>query len=102
MGSTREKITFYITGFFYLVFHLRYSHGAGFLLKETLLQLLATMPYVAALTYIVVFFIRHVSGGTWPPWDRVVRIFFTFGIIAGFLFSLYEYASSGQDQLLLG
>jgi hypothetical protein len=29
--------------------------------------------------------------GERPPWDRIARIYFTFGIIAGFLFALNEY-----------
>ncbi len=96
MNSYKEKFAFYFTGFFYLLFNLRYSPDVGIMARETLLQIGRTLPYVGGLTYLLAYFLQRISGGTWPSWEAIFRIFFTFGIIIGFFFSLYEYAATGQ------
>jgi len=96
MHTFKEKFAFYTTAFFYLLFNLRYSPDVAIMVKETLLQIGKTLPYVGGFTYILAYFIQRISGGTWPSWEAIFRIFFTFGIIIGFFFALYEYAATGQ------
>ena len=92
MTTLREKIGFVLTALAYLLFHLRLGADATQIATGTLSQMLLTAPYAIGLTYIVGAVIRHLSGRGWPPWDRLFRLFFTFGILFAFFFALYEYA----------
>lgn len=98
MNTLREKLTLVFSGIAYFLFHLRLGPDAGSIVAGTFAQLLQSLPYTIGFTYLLVLFIRYASGGTWPPWDRIARIFFTFGIILGFFFALYEYAEQGQQK----
>ncbi len=100
METLREKITFILTGLAYLLFHLRMGQDAGAILSGTFGQILLTAPYTIGFTYLAIIFIRYSSGGNWPPWDRIGRIFFTIGILLAFFFALYEYASKEKLELL--
>lgn len=98
MKTLREKLTLFFSAIAYFLFHLRLGPDAGTIVVGTFAQLLQTLPYTIGFTYLLVLFIRYASGGTWPPWDRTARIFFTFGIILAFFFALYEYAEKGQSK----
>ncbi len=100
METLREKISFIITGLAYLIFHLRMGHDAGTLIYTTFAQILFTAPYTIGFTYLIVVFIRHASGGIWPPWDRIGRIFFTLGMFFALFFALYEYGGNEKMELL--
>jgi hypothetical protein len=102
METLREKITFIITGLVYLLFHLRMGQDAGAIINGTFAQILLTAPYSIGFTYLIIVFIRYASGGTWPAWDRIARIFFTLGILFAFFFALYEYGSKEKMPLLGG
>ena len=49
-----------------------------------------TAPFVVGLTILVVSFMQR-SSGERLPWDRIVRIYCTLGIIIGFFYALNEY-----------
>ena len=102
MKTLSEKITFVLTILAYLLFHLRIGQSAGASLSGTFAQILLTTPYSVGFTYLIIVFIRYASGGIWPPWDRIVRIFLTLGMFFAFFFALYEYGSNEQMELLGG
>ncbi len=90
MQTIREKISLALIAAVYLLFHLRLGASAGSILTGTVEQLLTTAPYCIGFTWILVAVIRFLHNGKWPAWDRIARIFFTFGILFGFYFVLYE------------
>lgn len=92
MKTFREKITLVLTAVAYLLFHLRLGPSPAAIAHGTLAQMLLTAPYAIGFTYITAVVFRKISGSGWPPWDRLLRIFFTIGIIFAFIFVLYEYA----------
>jgi hypothetical protein len=83
----------------YILFNLRYVPGqvAGSL-SATGVQLLTSAPIPVGLTILVVTFLKRMHGAP-LPWDRVIRIYFTFGIITGFLLALNEYWERGAQIL---
>ncbi len=96
MATLREKLTFAATALAYVLFHLRLGADALETLTATITQMLVTSPYAVGFTYIIIITYRKVSGSERPPWDRILRVFFTIGILFGFFFALYEHASQGQ------
>ncbi|MCL7488347.1 MAG: hypothetical protein M8357_09275 [Desulfobulbaceae bacterium] len=88
MKTVREKITFVLTAFAYMLFHLG-KMPDGSIFMGTLTALASTLPFEIAFTYLVVVFIRRTTGGKIPPWDRILRIFFTIGILFGLIYNLY-------------
>lgn len=105
MKTLREKITFILTGLAWLICHISTNAtginsgsdaatiisgaNAASILSGTFIQVLTLAPYSIGLTYILLILIRYFSGGTIPPWDRIVRIFFTIGILFALYSSLY-------------
>ncbi len=75
--------------------------GADFAstLYHTAYQMLLTAPYAVGFTYILVVVFRKFAGKKRIPWDRMLRIFFTLGILFAFFFALYEYAAPGDGPL---
>jgi hypothetical protein len=59
------------------------------------MQLLTTAPYIAGLTILLVSVMKKMAGEL-LPWDRIVRIYCTIGIVIGFFFALSEYWLKGQ------
>ena len=96
MSTLREKITFILTALAYVLFHLRLGANVEAILVGTTYQVLLTAPYALGFTYIVAVVFRRLSGQGWLPWDRLLRVFFTVGILFAFFFALYEYAAQGQ------
>jgi hypothetical protein len=96
MQTFREKITFVLTALAYLLFHLRLGADAQAIVLGTIAQMLLTAPYALGFTYIVAVVFRRLTGKGWLPWDRLLRVFFTVGILFAFFFALYEYAGQGQ------
>jgi formate-dependent nitrite reductase membrane component NrfD len=83
----------------YVLFHYRYVPAdIGASLFHTLLHLLSVSPVVIGLTILVVTFLQRMHGAR-LPWDRIIRIYLTFGIIAGFLVALGEYWDRGAKGL---
>ncbi|MGI6655859.1 MAG: hypothetical protein ACOX5Z_03335 [Desulfobulbus sp.] len=98
MKTFREKISFVLTALAYLLFHLRLAPELDATVRGTLYQLLLTAPYAAGFTFIVTAVFRRLSTRGRLPWDRICRIFFTFGILFGFFFGLYEYAGGKMPE----
>ena len=96
MHTIREKITLFLTALAYLMFHLRVGADAEAIVIGTAAQMLLTTPYALGFTYIVAVAFRRLSNKGWLPWDRLLRVFFTVGILFAFFFALYEYAGQGQ------
>ena len=100
MKTLREKISLVLTVLAYLVFHLRLGSGIGATLAATFEQFLNTAPYCIGFTWVLVAVLRYMHDGTWPVWDRIVRIFCTIGILFGFYFALYEHGERGHKEQL--
>ncbi|MDD2464508.1 MAG: hypothetical protein PHI97_10980 [Desulfobulbus sp.] len=95
MRTLREKITFILTALAYVLFHLRLGTDLSATLMGTAYQMLLTAPYALGFTYIVAVVFRRMSNKGWLPWDRLLRVYCTVGILFAFFFALYEYASQG-------
>ena len=96
MHAIKKNISLGIVIAVYLVFNFRYS-PESFIhsVKSTLVQLLLTSPFVAGLTILVVSFMQRATGER-LPWDRIIRIYCTLGIIIGFFYALNEYWLKSQ------
>jgi hypothetical protein len=97
MKTLFEKVTFVLTGMVYVLFHLGKAPGNGSLAVGTLMALLNTLPYEIGITYLIVVFIRRTTGQR-PPWDRILRIFFTVGILFGLIYGLYVRGALEQQR----
>jgi hypothetical protein len=96
MHAIKKNISLGIVIAVYLLFNFRYSPESFFYsVKSTLVQLLLTSPFVAGLTILVVSFMQR-STGERLPWDRIIRIYCTLGIIIGFFYALNEYWLKSQ------
>lgn len=98
MKTLSEKITFTLTALAYLLIHLGWGPDIGSIAKGTLVALLNTLPFELGFTYLAVVFIRRVTGGHRPPWDRTLRIFFTIGILFGLVYGLYVRGALEQQR----
>ena len=95
MNAIRKNISLVAVIIVYLLFNFRYSpESFAYSIKSTLIQLLLTSPFVVGLTILVVSFMQR-STGERLPWDRIVRIYCTLGIIIGFFYALNEYWLKG-------
>ncbi len=94
MQSNKDKITLVITAFVYLLFNLRPSAELLVTARATLYQIAVTAPYVAGVTCIIVATLQYMADGRKVPWDRRFRLFFTIGIIAGFVYAIFEYTGT--------
>ena len=100
MQTLREKISFILTGLAYMVFHLALDPDSSTFISVngTIVVLLNTLPYEIGFTYIITLFIRRLSKNQWPPWDRIMRIFFTIGIIFGLIYGLYVRGAIEEER----
>ena len=99
MQTLREKITFILTALAYMVFHIRTGPDLATVASGTFLQMMTTLPYAVGFTYIFMVIIRHLTGQQ-MPWDRILRLFFTIGILFAFFFALYEYGDRAEKMRL--
>jgi len=91
MHAIKKNISFVAVIITYLLFNFRYSpESFAYSIKSTLIQILITSPFVIGLTILVVSFMQR-SSGERLPWDRIIRIYCTLGIIIGFFYALSEY-----------
>jgi len=95
MSSLKDQWSLTVTAFFYLLFNLRLSTDLWVTVRSTLNQIAVTAPYVAAATIFFVAILQYMSDRKKVPWDRRLRLFFTIGIIAGFVYAIFEYAGQG-------
>ncbi len=96
MTILREKITLALTALAWVVFHVRTGPDWSAVITGTIIQLLSTAPYALGCTIILVCLLRFFTGGVTPPWDRILRIFFTIAIFFAFFFALYEYGYQAE------
>jgi len=103
MNTLKEKITFILTALAYILFHLALlpGHDGGYRvdLYGTTMTLMNTLPFEIGLTYLIIVFVRRVTNGERPPWDRILRIFFTIGIIFGLIYNLYVWGAREQQKI---
>ena len=96
MHSIKKNISLAAVIIFYLFFNFRYSpESLAYSIRSSLIQVLVTAPFVIGLTILVVSFMQR-STGERLPWDRIVRIYCTLGIIIGFFYALNEYWLQAQ------
>lgn len=96
MTAIKKNISLAIVIVIYLFFNFRYSPDSiAYSLRSTFVQLLLTAPFVVGLTILVVSFMQR-STGERLPWDRIIRIYCTLGIIIGFFYALNEYWLKAQ------
>lgn len=96
MHAIKKNVSLGAVIVFYLLFNFRYSSESFiYSVKATLVQLLLTSPFVIGLTILVVTFMQR-SSGERLPWDRIIRIYCTLGIIIGFFYALNEYWLKAQ------
>ncbi len=95
MQSIMGKFSFYLSAILYLLFNLRLGADLVATVKATLWQIAQTAPYVAGLTYVIIALLQYMADGEKLPWDRRLRLFFAFGIMAGLVYGIYEYAGAG-------
>ena len=96
MHAIKKNISLVAVIITYLLFNLRYSpESFAYSIKSTLIQILITSPFVVGLTILVVSFMQR-SSGERLPWDRIIRIYCTLGIIIGFFYALSEYWLTAQ------
>lgn len=97
MKTLREKITFTLTAIAWVVFHIRTGPDWPAIIGGTIIQLLTTAPYAIGSTIILISLLRFFTDGIIPPWDRILRIFFTISIFMAFFFAIYEHVDRGQQ-----
>ena len=91
MSAIKKNVSLSLVICAYLLFNLRFTpESLAVTVKSTLVQILMTAPFVVGLTILVVSFMQR-STGERLPWDRIVRIYCTLGIIIGFFYALNEY-----------
>lgn len=96
MHKFKENISLILVILVYLLFNLRYTpESLSDSFRSTMIQLLTTAPFVVGLTILVVSFMQR-STGERLPWDRIIRIYCTLGIIIGFFYGLNEYWLKAQ------
>ncbi|MDD5757670.1 MAG: hypothetical protein PHI06_01150 [Desulfobulbaceae bacterium] len=79
----------------YILCSLRYFPGN--VLKtavETVLQIVTIAPIPGGATLVLVSFLQR-SAGDKMPWDRMVRIYLTLGIMVEILFGVHDYLGNG-------
>jgi membrane-associated PAP2 superfamily phosphatase len=96
MGKLTKNLSLAAVIGAYLLFNFRYAPESWLAsTKATLMQLLTTVPYIAGLTILLVSVLKKMAGKS-LPWDRIVRIYCTIGILIGFFFAMSEYWLKGQ------
>lgn len=90
--SLRNTVALVLTGLAYVLFHLRLGADSAAILSGTLAQMLLTAPYAIGFTYLLLYVYRRISReAVRPHWTRILRIFFTMGILFAFFLALYEH-----------
>ena len=91
MSKLRERISLVILAAVYFLCSFRYYAGDWpRSLAASLVHLLDTVPYAIGLAILIVVFLQKVLAGR-LPWDRIIRIYLTIGIIIEFFFGLHDY-----------
>lgn len=95
MKKIKETVVLSLLGLLYGLCSVRYFPDQfGKTVVETLLQITTTAPLPIGATLIVVSLLQKASGAK-MPWDRVLRIYLTFGIMIEIFFGLHDYLGKG-------
>lgn len=87
----KESISLWVIALVYLLCSVRYYPGKALkTLNASVMQIFGVAPITVGVTIIIVSLLQRVLGSK-LPWDRVLRIFFTIGIIVELLYGLYNY-----------
>jgi hypothetical protein len=79
----------------YLLCSMRYFPGNAMKTAlETALQIVTIAPLPGGATLVLVSFLQR-SAGQKMPWDRMVRIYLTLGVMVEFLFGVHNYLGQG-------
>ena len=99
MKKLKEKLTLAAMTVVYLLSVVRYFPGR---FRESLLatgsHFLVAGPVAIGGTILIVSVLQRLGDGR-LPWDRILRIFLTFGIIFELFFGLYHYLAINQPAL---
>jgi len=99
MKQLQEKAALLVMAAVYLLCVVRYFPGRlRESLAETGMHLLTAAPVAVGGTILIVSVLQRMGDGR-LPWDRVLRIFLTLGIIFEFFFGLYHYLAIHQAPL---
>jgi len=94
--STKEKVSLFLLILVYMLVTVRYFPNRPMdTLAATVSHLLESVPYIIAVTIVVVSVMQKVVGEKLPK-NRIARIYLTFGLIAEFFFGMYHYLNQGQ------
>lgn len=87
----KESISLGIISLVYLICSIRYYPGnIPKTLLESIMQILAVAPLTIGGTFVIVSLLQR-SMGAKIPWDRILRIFLTIGIIVEFIYGIYNH-----------
>lgn len=87
----RESLSLALLAAIYLAGSVRYFPGnAGKTVVETLVQILSVAPLPAGATILLVSFMQRRAGQR-MPWDRMLRIYLTLGLMVELLYGLHDY-----------
>jgi len=99
MKKLQEKIGLAVMTAVYLLCVTRYiPDQLLYSLKATGSHLLVAAPVAVGGTILIVSVLQRMGDGR-LPWDRVLRIYLTFGIIFELFFGLYHYLAVNQAAL---
>ena len=99
MKQFKDKAALFLMTAVYLLCVVRYFPGRlRESLAETGMHLLTAAPVAVGGTILIVSVLQRMGDGR-LPWDRVLRIFLTLGIIFEFFFGLYHYLAIHQPAM---
>lgn len=96
MNERKKWLSLSLLGGVYLLCSLRYFPGNVWKTAvETALQLVTIAPLPGGATLVLVNFLQR-SAGQKMPWDRMVRIYLTLGLMIEILIGAYVYLGQGE------
>jgi hypothetical protein len=91
MKEIKKPLSLLVLAGVYGLCSLRYFPGNAMkTLLETLLQIVSVAPLPGGATILLVNFLQK-SAGQKMPWDRMVRIYLTLGVMLEIIIGFYSY-----------
>jgi hypothetical protein len=95
MKEVNKYISLLVLAGVYLLCSLRYFPGNWLkTVVESVLQIITIAPLPGGATLVLVGFLQR-SAGDKMPWDRMVRIYLTIGVVVEVLFGVHDYLGQG-------
>jgi hypothetical protein len=95
MKEIKSYISLLVLTGVYLLCSLRYFPGNWMkTVVESVLQIVTIAPLPGGATLVLVSFLQR-SAGEKMPWDRMVRIYLTLGVMVEILFGVHDYLGRG-------